>query len=199
MFGVDRYGDHHNTNEYLAALHLIGFQKSYTLLRCTFAEAYAVFDDGSLDFVYVDGYAHTGEDGGRTIFDWGRKVRVGGVLAGHDYDAQKWPLVVRAVDEFVAATSAELIILSPAEEPHGNDKYASWVIKKQHTWPEVEAPVAMLEHASRFLTTGWSVPSGPPDLPVGLKARLRLARQLLLSEDMLRVAVRALRRRLPLG
>lgn len=27
------------------------------------------------DFVYIDGYAHTGEENGKTIIDWWRKVR----------------------------------------------------------------------------------------------------------------------------
>jgi hypothetical protein len=58
----------------------------------------AEFDDGTLDFFYIDGYAHTGNAGGRTLHDWWRKVRPGGVLAGHGYDAENWPKNVAAVN-----------------------------------------------------------------------------------------------------
>lgn len=42
------------------------------------------FEDKSLDFVYIDGahdYKHAMED----IREWSRKVRKGGIVAGHDY------------------------------------------------------------------------------------------------------------------
>ncbi len=46
------------------------------------------FDDGSLDFVYIDGnheYTHVVND----IASWDRKVRPGGIVAGHDYILRK--------------------------------------------------------------------------------------------------------------
>lgn len=46
------------------------------------------FEDGSLDFVYIDGnheYQHTVND----IAEWQKKVRVGGIVAGHDYILRK--------------------------------------------------------------------------------------------------------------
>ncbi len=60
------------------------------------------FKDGSLDFVYIDGsheYTHVKED----IREWSKKVRAGGIVAGHDYyvfnSGNDW--VVRAVNEWV--------------------------------------------------------------------------------------------------
>ena len=47
-------------------------------------EAVKDFEDGSLDFVYIDGnhdFLHATED----IWWWAKKVRNGGVIAGHDY------------------------------------------------------------------------------------------------------------------
>jgi hypothetical protein len=58
-----------------SALRRVGLRAAYKLLRMRFDEAIDLFDDASLDFVYVDGYAHGGEEGGETIFEWFRKVR----------------------------------------------------------------------------------------------------------------------------
>jgi hypothetical protein len=55
-----------------------------TIIRKTSMEALADFEDGSLDFVYIDAnheFKYVTED----IFEWSKKVRVGGVIAGHDY------------------------------------------------------------------------------------------------------------------
>ena len=47
-------------------------------------EAVKQFEDGSLDFVYIDGnheFQHVTND----IAEWGRKVRRGGIVSGHDW------------------------------------------------------------------------------------------------------------------
>ena len=75
-FGVDVYADHHDTDEYKKALRAIGLESPYKLLRMSFDDALDLFPDGGVDFVYVDGYAHTGEDGGGTIYRWHDKVSV---------------------------------------------------------------------------------------------------------------------------
>ena len=57
------------------------------------------FDDGSVDFVYVDA-DHTWEAVQTDIEEWLPKIRPGGILAGHDYlEAEKWPGVREAVEE----------------------------------------------------------------------------------------------------
>ena len=69
------------------------------------------FDDGELDFAFIDAnhlYEHVCAD----IKAWWPKIRSGGRLMGHDYgvygDATGEWGVRRAVDEFVAATDREL-------------------------------------------------------------------------------------------
>jgi hypothetical protein len=46
---------------------VVGLLEAYaarsTVLRATFAEALALFPDEYFDLVYLDGYAHTGNDG----------------------------------------------------------------------------------------------------------------------------------------
>ncbi len=91
--GIDMYADaSHTTCQYKRALARCGLCSNYKLLRMRFDEAIDLFDDESLDFIYVDGYAHGGEEGGETIFNWYRKLKVGGVMSGDDYHSD-WPLV----------------------------------------------------------------------------------------------------------
>ena len=46
------------------------------------------FEDGSLDFVYIDGN-HDFKNVANDIVEWQKKVRVGGIVAGHDYRRHK--------------------------------------------------------------------------------------------------------------
>ncbi len=67
-------------------------------LRKSSLEASNSFDDGSLDFVFIDAihlYEHVLED----IRVWYPKVRVGGILAGDDFTS-KFPGVMKAVSRF---------------------------------------------------------------------------------------------------
>lgn len=55
-----------------------------TLIRKDSMDAVGLFMDEALDFVYIDGdheFAHVAED----IVHWTKKVRKGGIVAGHDY------------------------------------------------------------------------------------------------------------------
>jgi len=55
-----------------------------TLIRKWSIDASKDFEDGSLDFVYIDGnheFLHVTED----IACWSKKIRKGGIIAGHDY------------------------------------------------------------------------------------------------------------------
>jgi predicted O-methyltransferase YrrM len=62
------------------------------------------FPDGSLDFVYIDA-DHAYLPTSRDIYYWTEKVRIGGIVAGHDYhllSPQYDCDVVQAVDEYTA-------------------------------------------------------------------------------------------------
>lgn len=144
FYGVDAYADHHDVEEYKEALRAIGLRANYTLLRMNFGEALDLFEDNSLDFVYIDGYAHAGEDGGETIFAWTSKVRLGGVVSGHDYD-RRFPLVMAAVDRLVADTGFELHLTT---EPDCGGEYPSWAVIKRSDAP-AHAPAAMVAAGRR--------------------------------------------------
>ena len=128
FYGVDLYEDHHNTDEYKKALRYVGLDNDFVLLRMSFDEALDLFDDDYFDFIYVDGYAHTGEEGGKTFHDWYRKLKTGGVFAGDDYH-QDWPLVMWAVNDMISQLDCELHITGQREDTNLN-RYPSWFFKK---------------------------------------------------------------------
>ncbi len=95
------------------------------IMRCTSAEAAPSFEDGSLDFVYIDArhdYEHVREDIGL----WSPKVRPGGILGGHDYlsgliDGTTFG-VKDAVDEFARGAGLRLLVT--------RGDYPSWFVLK---------------------------------------------------------------------
>jgi hypothetical protein len=125
LYSIDRWTEpHHGMDEYLRALNrLANYGRRSTVLRATFEEARVLFQDGALDFVYVDGYAHTGQEGGKTLEDWWPKIQPGGVMAGHDYDPLFQP-TIDAVDAFVARHGLELHLTD------GEHLASWWVVKK---------------------------------------------------------------------
>lgn len=129
FFGVDMYADSHNINEYKNALRLVGLDQNYHLLRMTFDQAIDLFPDAHFDFIYVDGYAHTGEEGGRTLLNWYAKLKPGGIMAGDDYDATRWPLVVWAVHNLVSQLGLALKVTDKTVGETYN-RFRSWFVIK---------------------------------------------------------------------
>lgn len=132
LYSIDRWTEpHHDIQEYQRAMNrLEAFGVRSRVMRASFAEALGLFVDGCLDFVYVDGYAHTGQEGGQTLRDWWPKVRPGGVLAGHDYHPRFQP-TMDAVDAFVREHGLELHLTTEEELP-------SWWVVKAGPGPEVD-------------------------------------------------------------
>lgn len=143
FFGVDMYADSHDTAQYKRALERVGLSAQYKLLRMTFNEAFDLFPDEYFDFVYVDGYAHSGEEGGETIYEWFKKVKVGGVIAGDDYD-ERWPLVVQAVDSLAEDLGADIVLTGVLEEDTIFSECPSWAISKTSSDCPSAAPAAMV-------------------------------------------------------
>lgn len=76
-----------------------------TLIRQFSVEAAEGFADGSLDFVYLDA-AHDLRSVITDIAVWSKKVRPGGILAGHDYAKHRWPNQMHVVQAVQAWTDA---------------------------------------------------------------------------------------------
>ncbi len=129
FFGVDMYADTHDTEQYKAALTNVGIFQPYKLLRMKFDEALDLFPDNTFDFMYLDGYAGTGLEGGTVIRSWASKVKVGGILAGDDYH-EDCHLLQLIVDEFCKQNDFELFITEGAFDNSAYGNYPSWAIIK---------------------------------------------------------------------
>lgn len=73
-----------------------------TFIRKASVEAAKDIPDGSLDFVYIDA-DHTFDFVMQDIIVWARKVRRGGIIAGHDYYRFRGAGVVDAVNAYTTA------------------------------------------------------------------------------------------------
>lgn len=73
------------------------FISKYVKLKETSLDAYPKFADNSLDFVYIDGL-HTFEGVFSDIQSWLPKIKLNGIISGHDYDKQRHSDVVKAVN-----------------------------------------------------------------------------------------------------
>lgn len=121
--GIDKWNDHHDREEMMTAIDRLRPFRNAGTSRGTFAEMLPMVPDQWADLIYIDGYAHTGQEGGQTLRDWWPKVKPGGIFAGHDYDPEHYPQTVAVVDVFVARMALEMHIID--EKPH-----PSWWIRK---------------------------------------------------------------------
>ena len=83
--GLNDYTDQGVLNEYYsAARHRLKQYKNVEIINALSMDAVKQFDDGSLDYVYIDAnheFPYVAED----VFYWSQKVRSGGIVSGHDY------------------------------------------------------------------------------------------------------------------
>jgi len=119
----------HDVNEYKTTLRkLLPYRSKSTVLRMKFEEALDLFPAEFFDIIYVDGYAHTGQEDGKTLRDWFPKLKKGGVFSGDDYHP-KWPKTVEQVDLFAEQQGLELKVFNFTDG--GNwGTHPSWYITK---------------------------------------------------------------------
>jgi hypothetical protein len=97
-------------------------------LKMPSEKAATLFEDGTLDFVYVDA-DHGYEAVRRDLASWFPKVKRCGIFAGHDYVNNDFPGVRRAVDEFFAEHKLSFQI----------DGTSFWTTKPSPRWLNVAA------------------------------------------------------------
>lgn len=109
--------------------------------RCELIQDYSMpaskrFEDNSLDFVYIDGN-HRLEYVIQDIVEWSQKVKIGGVVAGHDYiryTKQQHSHIVEAVKAYTQAYRiSPWFVLGRKEKLPSEirDKYRSWMWIKE--------------------------------------------------------------------
>ena len=127
LYSIDAWNDpsrKHNIEEYKAALDVLRpYGERSVVIRSPFEDSLCLFRDESVDFIYIDVYAHTGQDGGKTIYDWWSKVKPGGFFGGHDYSKEHFPLTYKFVNEFIHQYKLTLFVT--------NDQgFNSWFVFK---------------------------------------------------------------------
>jgi len=103
-----------------------------TIIRQPSLGALRAFPDESLDFVYIDAN-HDFPNFINDLHNWKKKVKVGGIVAGHDYAVfsyKKHNHVKRALDAYARCyRMIPLFIIGSYEVNPGEirDKYRSWM------------------------------------------------------------------------
>lgn len=99
--GIDMWEDGSRLKRCATTIYTFGLAPSVKLLKSKFKDAlkHPLVVDQQFDFIYIDGYAHTGQDNGETLQDWYCKLVNGGMFAGHDYDSQ-YQATIDAVNKF---------------------------------------------------------------------------------------------------
>ena len=93
------------------------------IIKAFSSDAVKVFEDESLDFVYLDGN-HNFINMAQDIWHWERKVRKGGIVAGHDYCQAKGCDVIPVINAYVASKGISPLFI------WAGDSACSWMFVK---------------------------------------------------------------------
>ena len=94
----------------ILAVHNVTFMRMFSM------EAVREFALGSLDFVYIDAnhkFDYIMED----LIEWVRKVRVGGIVSGHDFTNYIGEQVVEAVDIYTKVHGIKELFMTDEQDP----------------------------------------------------------------------------------
>lgn len=115
--------------DYLVAMreNLIGY--NYTEHIMFSIEAVNKFEDGSLDFVYIDAN-HQFDFIMRDIIEWSKKVKIGGIVSGHDYQSKSNIGVNRAVNAYLEAHNICPVFTTARKKKHPDNMRTFFWIKE---------------------------------------------------------------------
>lgn len=133
FYAIDRWSDHHDEKEYQHALSQLKGYEKVTVVRDDVKAWLETVEDESLGFIYIDCYAHTGQEGGTILEAAWPKLAPGGLFSGDDYH-ERWPETIEAVDLFAAQKDRDLFIwdkhLTNGSENRGMSRFPSWYFRK---------------------------------------------------------------------
>lgn len=108
------------------------YEKAY-IVRETSMSAVSIVGNNTVDFVYIDGN-HDFLNVTQDIHYWFKKVKPGGILAGHDYvryPSRKFNHVQKVVNAYMTAYHLLPVFLTtPTNEGMKRDRFRSWFIVK---------------------------------------------------------------------
>lgn len=128
LYSIDSWCSRgHQSEEYIVAVQRLSkYGLRNVVMRMEFKEAVKHFVDEFFDFIYIDGYAHEGEDGGKTFTDWWPKIKKGGIFGGHDYD-EYWNYNKSVIEKFCESVKKEIVVVDGTS---GWGAAKSWYIIK---------------------------------------------------------------------
>lgn len=130
LYSIDRWANdgQHNDAEYLSVLRRFEkYDQRSIIIRREF-EVAAKFFKPIFDSIYIDGYAHTGQENGNTLDNWWPLLKPGGIFAGHDYHPQYQP-TIDAVNRFAYGHGLALQFTDECDPPSWI--FPSWYVTKQ--------------------------------------------------------------------
>lgn len=159
LYGVDAYKQHPQASyAYHAALRHWDDQylqnvkqqclkrmkgRDFTLLEGFSEDVVERIKDNSLDFVYIDA-DHSYDFVMQDIILWGRKIRKGGIISGHDYydknPSDRRSKITQAVNDYTRVHNIEFYITDEDHTAHlgMGDIYPSWLwVKLEDIFPNV--------------------------------------------------------------
>lgn len=158
LYGVDPYKQHPQASyAYHAAIRHWNTQylknckhqclkrmkgRNFTLLQGFSKDMVEKIEDNSLDFIYIDA-DHSYDFVMMDIILWGRKVRKGGIVSGHDYfyDNNKpgrQAKVTQAVNDYTKVHGIKFFITSEDRYVQKGDTSTSWLwVKLEDIYPNV--------------------------------------------------------------
>jgi len=158
LYGIDPYKQHaqasydaaaqtrHWNAEYLSRIKhrakraLRG--QNHTMVQAYSEDAVRQFEDNSLDFVYIDA-DHSYDFVMLDLILWGRKVKKGGIISGHDYyydnnKAGRRAKVTQAINDYTKLHGIKFFITDEDHYVMRGDAYPSWFwVKLEDIYPNV--------------------------------------------------------------
>ena len=114
LYGVDVWDSKRHMQAYKKAIRETS-PHDVVLLKEDSLAAVRRFENNSLDFVYIDA-DHRFDWVMRDIIEWYKKVKKGGILAGHDYRDNEIVRVKIAVDVYVEQHNLKLQVTTDESE-----------------------------------------------------------------------------------
>lgn len=146
IYGIDPYVPHRgyldttrqsSFDKYEAKAHeRLDQYKNYHFMKAFSLDAVEDFEDESLDFVYIDA-DHDFQNVTNDVHEWMKKLRIGGILAGHDYVKHKGPSrihVYQALNGYMDAWQLRpwfVLGAKAIEDGVIRDEARSWMYVKQ--------------------------------------------------------------------
>ena len=116
--------------------------RNFTLLQGFSEYMVDKLEDNSVDFVYIDS-DHSYDMIMLDVIKWGRKIKKGGIMSGHDYypennKKKRRAKVTQAIDDYTNIHGIKFYVTSEVHAKLKGDIYPSWFwVKLEDVYPNV--------------------------------------------------------------